>query len=249
MEEIRSKDQKEETISRLLGSLPTAEAPENFEAMVRSQIADRRPAESSGRPVLWLALKFALPMLLLVFLGAFLIVSDDSSLDTGMVPPVDSSSVPSMDLDEKVPSNDVAVNSRNESGRPQPVNRNAEVPKTTPPSEVKALSQDDTTRFPPGVDPRNATKTNKRPSPGRISPISILSFIGITSACSPVSCQVRALQAGGLADRAGVRVGDVVEAIDQRPIDSTHLFSGEVAVRTLRIRRDGKQLTISLTVR
>jgi len=234
MEETRSQDQEEGTISRLLGSLPTAEAPENFEAMVRSQIADRRQTEPSGRPVLWLALKFALPMLLLVFLGAFLIVSDDSSLNVGMVPPVDSPGVASVDLEEKSPANELAVNSRN--ARQQPVNRNAEVPKNSPSSEEKALSQDDTTMFPPGVDPRRVA--------GKVSAPEILRMLGIEVSCSNAGCKVVSIQANSIASKLGLEKGDLIEAIDGKRIGAGSTVEGKVS--SLGIVRAGKRSTIAL---
>jgi membrane-associated protease RseP (regulator of RpoE activity) len=247
MDEVRSQDQNEVQISRLLRDVPAVEAPDNFEAMVRSRIAERRPVERVGRSVFWLAVKFTAPIALLLAFGVFLILSDDDSLNLGMIPPVDAPGVASANLGiQETPVNITAVNNVRQ---PLPLNRSNELRPTEPASQEKALSPDDTLLFPPGVDPRKATRTNERPSAGRVAPISILAFIGITSACTPSSCQVRAVQPGGVAERSGVRVGDVIEAIDERPIDSTHGFSGEVRVRSLRVRRDGKPLTISLNVR
>lgn len=247
MDEVRSQGHNEEQISRLLRDMPAAEAPENFEGMVRSRIAERRAFDRPGRPVFWLAAKFAAPMVLLAAFGVFLILSDDGAVNVEMISPVDAPEVASANLSfDDTPVSVAAVNNLKQS---PPLNKSAEQRPVEPPSQDKALSSDDTTRFPPGVDPRKATRTNERPSAGRIAPTSILSFIGITSACTPVSCQVRAVQPGGLAERSGVRVGDVIEAIDDRPIDSTHVFSGGISVRTLRVKRDGLPLTIALNVR
>lgn len=247
MDEVRSQDHNDEQISRLLRDMPAAEAPDNFESMVRTRIAERRAVGRVGRPVFWLAVKFAAPLVLLLAFGIFLVLSDDGSLNVEMIPPVDAPAVASANLSfDETPINVTAVNNLKQS---QPLNRNAEQGPIEPPSQDKAVSPDDTAMFPPGVDPRKATRTNEKPSAGRIAPISILSFIGITSVCTPVSCQVRAVQPGGLAERAGVRVGDLVEAIDDKPIDSTHTFAGGISVKTLRVKRDGVPLTISLKVR
>lgn len=247
MDEVRSQDHNEEQISRLLRDMPAAEAPENFEGMVRTRIAERRSFDRTGRPVFWLAIKFAAPMVLLLAFGVFLILSDDGSVNVEMIPPVDAPAVASANLSfDETP---VKVSEVNNLKQSPPLNKNAEQRPVEPPSQDKALSPDDSTRFPPGVDPRKATRTNEMPSAGRVAPISILSFIGITSACTPVSCQVRAVQPGGLAERSGVRVGDLIEAIDDRPIDSTHTFSGGISVRSLRVKRDGTPITISLNVR
>ena len=60
---------------------------------------------------------------------------------------------------------------------------------------------------------------------------------------------VTSLQGGGAADRAGLRVGDVVEAVDGRAPGSLAevervMASGRAA--DLRIRRDGRELDVTL---
>ncbi len=60
---------------------------------------------------------------------------------------------------------------------------------------------------------------------------------------------VTSLQGGGAADRAGLRVGDVVEAIDGRAPRSLAdvervMASGKATA--LRIRRDGRELDVTL---
>lgn len=236
MEETRSNDNEEEKVTRLLGGLPAVEAPENFEAMVRSQIAERRNSEPSGRPVFWLAMKFALPMLLLVALGAFLIISDESSLNVELVPPVESPSIASVDLEEKLPSKDLAVNSQNDSVRSPQVNRNSEVPKTAPSLEEKALSQDDTTMFPPGVDPRRVA--------GKVSAPAVLRMLGIEVSCSNAGCEVVSIQQNSIASNLGLEQGDLIEAIDDKRIGAASMVEGSVT--TLRIVRAGKHSTIAL---
>jgi len=248
MEELNKKDEK---LSQSLGSLPLVAAPDGFEGAVRSRIAERRSAASHSRPTLLLALKFALPLLLLVFLGAFLIVSNDATDLTEMVPPIAGSNNEIAEFDDE-PGGELASSTINSNGISRPstaVNRNGSPPATESPiSTDSALSQDDTTRFPPGVDPRNARITNVKPPPsGSVSPISLLSVIGIAGGCSPVSCTVTAVKEDSPAERAGVRVGDVIETIGDRPIDSFR--NAAITVDRLGIVRDGKRITISLVVR
>jgi S1-C subfamily serine protease len=240
MNEKRSHDREEERVSRLLGSLPSVEAPESFEAMVRSQIAGRQTTKTSERPIFWLALKFAVPMLLLVFLGAFLIVSDDRSSNAELVPPVDSPGVASADLTVKEPSTDqLAANSRNGSTRPPQVDRNGDQKRPAPSSEEKALSQDDTTMFPPGVDPRRIS--------GKVSAPVVLRMLGIEASCSGVGCRVSSILMNSIASRVGLEPGDIIEAVDDKRINGASTIDGSVS--SLRIVRGGKRSTIILTVR
>lgn len=245
MEEMRSQDQEDERVARLLGSLPAADAPENFEAMVRSRIAGRRPSESLTRPVFWLALKFAAPVALLMFLGAFLALSDDSSLNVGLVPPIDAPGVASADLTGDEPENTLALNPGNSSRRLPQNSRNVERSGTGQPSQDEALSQDDTTIFPPGVDPRRALQTNQStPAGGSISASAILSMFGIATSCSDAGCTVVSIQPNSLASKVGIESGDLIEAIDDRRIRAGSSFEGSVNVSSLRIVRSGKRSTI-----
>lgn len=239
----------EEEISRMLASLKGVDAPENFEGAVRSRIAESRDARSRSKLSLVLVAKFALPLLLLLTVGGFLIVSDDRSLNVEMVPPVSDEAyeVTAIDAslsDEPGTSATNTVNSRiahlpanRSGGDPRPVLKGG--------SEDIGLSTDDTTVFPDGLDPRNAKAMNIEPPTGRgLSPISLLSMMGILSACAPQSCQVRYVKDSSLAQKAGVRVGDVVKKIGDRPLDSFHSTSFEV--NSIEIVRDGKPTTISI---
>jgi hypothetical protein len=239
----------EEEISRMLASLKTVDAPEDFEGGVRSRIAKRRDEPALSRPSLLLVAKFAFPMLLLLAVGGFLIVSDSGTLKADMVPPVGNQTHEVAVFDEtrsgpSVP--DMPITNRN-SATAQAINRsgpNSNAVKQNN-SQDQGLSQDNTTVFPDGLDPRNAKRTGTQPPPRRpISPISLLSMMGILSACTPQSCQVREVSESSLAGKAGVHVGDIITKIGDRPIDSFHSTSFEV--RSIEVVRDGKSINISI---
>ena len=240
-----------EEVTRILAGLRAVEAPENFEGSVRARIAERRTVRSATRPSLLLAAKFAIPMLLLMLLGAFLIVSDDRALNTEMVPAIADEAVEAANL------GDVQVAAPRSAGTPfadtvvaeSAINRNARTTRPDPQggSQDMALSQDDTTVFPDGVDPRNAKITNaKPPNAGGISPLSILSFIGISGGCTPVSCKVNSVRPASLSAKAGIQSGDVVMAIDDRSIDSFRDSRGAVTVRSLTVVRNGETQKIPI---
>lgn len=239
----------EEEISRMLASLRAVEAPDNFEGGVRSRIAERRDEASLSRPGFLLVAKFAFPMLLLLAIGGFLIVSSERELSGDMVPSVadETHDVAVLDDSRSEPTGTSTVPDINSPAAQSPVNRRAENsrPRSQGGSEDVALTSDDTTVFPDGLDPRNARVPNTEPPLGRgVAPIQLLSMMGILSACTPQSCQVREVQNGSLAQKSGIHVGDVVKKIGKRPIDSFHSTSFEA--KTLEIVRDGKLITISL---
>ena len=242
---------KEEKVSRLLASLKTVNAPEGFEGGVRTRIAQRRQEGPAARPTIFLVAKFALPLVVLFVLGGFLIFSDDSAMNVNMVPPVveQRQDLAMVEESDPEPGAVVEANSGGVPARPIPLNRRQQTVAPAPQggSQDLGLSPDDSAVFPAGVDPRNARITNTRPpNVGGITPLSILSFIGVSGSCSPVSCQVHSVGPSTLAAKAGIQPGDVVEEIDGRPIDSFRGVTGAVTVRSLRILRNGKGLTIPI---
>jgi len=244
------KDQEEE-ISRLVASLKTVEAPEGFEGRVRTRIAQRRHDRPTSRPTIFLVAKFALPLIVLLLLGGFLIVSDEGSIDANMIPPVvdQRQDVGLIEQPDPELGSALELDSGSPSVKPIPANRGVQSASRSPEggSQDMGLSPDDSAVFPAGVDPRKARLTNSRPpNSGGITPLSILSFIGISGSCSPVSCQVHSVGPSSLAARASIQPGDVVEEIDGRPIDSFRRVTGFVTVRSLRILRNGKGLTIPI---
>jgi hypothetical protein len=168
-----------------------------------------------------------------------------------MVPPVEipSDAAPSLGSEDPLNNTGVAEAGNSPTSR-RPNNRSIEAWPTGPQSQEQALVQDDTTIFPPGVDPRRSLSNDHKPPTGSgLSPLEIFSFIGISSSCSATSCQVKAVQPASLADRSGIRSGDVIVAINNDPIDPSGKLTGEVNVRSLRVVREGKTIVISLIPR
>lgn len=244
----------EEEISRMLASLKTVDAPEDFEGGVRSRIAKRREEPSLSRPSLLLVAKFAFPMLLLLAVGGFLIVSDSGTLKADMVPPVEDSTnqiaVVESPSDPPTASNanlsiEQAATNRGNSRSDQP--SSDKQPST---QDDQALSQDDTTVFPDGVDPRKARITNgKLPTAGNISPTSILSMMGINAQCNSTGCVANDVREGTLAANAGIRSGDVISAVDGKAINASATFTGSFTISELAIIRGGRKMTVSLARR
>ena len=52
------------------------------------------------------------------------------------------------------------------------------------------------------------------------------------------------LTKNSIAERSGLRVGDVMEAIDDRPIDP--LYKGTFGVKSISVRRDGNVIKIDI---
>ena len=73
-----------------------------------------------------------------------------------------------------------------------------------------------------------------------------LSFIGIETASEGGAKKVKAVTSGSVAERAGVKVGDVIEAIDGRRISSKPAGTQSVQGKKLTVRRGAEQIEIDL---
>lgn len=244
----------EEEISRMLASLKGVEAPKDFEGGVRERIARRPEGPSLSRPSLVLVAKFAFPLLLLVVVGGYLVLSNEQALSGDLVPPVGGTTHQVAAIDDPVsfPSGISNTSNLNSGIAQVPANRGSVNSGPAPQggSEDIALSPDDSTVFPDGVDPRKARVSNGQPPDGgQISPTSVLAMLGISAECSSKGCTATSVREESLAARAGIQDGDVISAIDGRPINSSTNIAGKFTVSELTLIRDGKKMIVSIARR
>lgn len=252
----------DDDVSVLLSSLERVNAPEDFERQVRQRIAANETPAPFDRAVLLLGLKFAAPMLLLAMVGAFLIYFNSKTPDVTELPEVIDPFIANK-KDVPTGANDNgAVASTHKSNAGVVNGRNLNNSSTTPTirngnlrdmnlSRTEDITVDQAPEpiYPPGINPNQKIVPPTNTSGGSISPDSILAILGIKSLCSPVNCKVVGVQSQSVGEKAGLIVGDVVEAIDDRPIGSTHFSSGAISVSSLRVNRDGKIVTVNLKSR
>lgn len=250
--------EKKDQVELALNRLERVEAPANFETMLRSRIL-RESAESSAGGTPWsLIIKFALPTVALLLLGVFFVLSGPARFDQAAVPPVMDSApalreqpnaLPVRTDDQQAVGNDSLAADTREVIKDATNVRSNRAEKPTGGSKDVALSPADDPLYPPGLDPTRRVVNPDTQTGSNISVSSILSMFGIVIACGPADCDAITVQSNSLAERAGVKKGDKIEAINDRSINSTTAFSGSINVRTLRISRDGKPITVNLTVR
>lgn len=247
----------EETVADLLGSLRRVEAPTNFDARVRSRIAQGRPASRAG----WLIPSAAAAALCAVVLAAVAFVylrgSDAQIADVAQP--------------ENLP---VIVS---ESPNPQfALIRDPKPPivSNTPPPQVVAETGDSPVRRPKAVNPRDGAgsyrigvgeikapimpigmptpgatpETNVRP-PGPVIKVSareVLQLIGLDAEFRDGGWLVKKVSENSMAARSGVRDGDVVEAIDDTKIVGNTTFENGFNGKNLTVLRNGNRQTISI---
>ena len=107
-----------------------------------------------------------------------------------------------------------------------------------PPSSVK---------LPLGINPNRSVETS--PNAGNINPITdvqVLSFIGIETVSENGGKKVKAVQSDSLAERSGVKTGDVIEAIDGKRIGGKPVRMEIFESKKLTVVRDSKKIEIVL---
>lgn len=243
-----------EEVERELGNLPKVEAPVNFEQMVRTQIAAGRPADSMGRAQLLLALKFALPTLLLMVFGAILIFSGMKEPNDQAIAPIDEHQLrPDSPLTSEISVNNETV-AASTNGNLRTSNINARANSANAPVEPSVGIQSvdlgvqpaPTPIYPEGLDRNMKKMPPPNAAPGKIDPAAILSILGLQLSCSPQGCNVTQAAEAGVGAKAGIKAGDVIEQLNGKNLNDPEAFAGRLILKSLTVRRGGKVLQINL---
>ena len=269
-ETLSSDDQN---VSRLLSNLKRVDAPKDFDFHLKARIANASPAQyKSVRffPVL----KYALPLALFLLVGAaFVLTNSYRGWDVPPVAETQNAPAPEIAADhnsgQNPPANEiqpvvpepiqVAENAPNRNRKFQPERR-------TDPALIPTTGRKD--RNSPGVGGffdstgrgdkdanlariLRADNSNSTRNPTELGPVIPLQFrqifmnIGIDASDSgQKTWTVMKLAKNSIAERSGLRVGDVMEAIDDRPIDP--LYKGTFGVKSISVRRDGDVVKIDI---
>lgn len=257
-------DRGDEGVIRLLGGLKHVDAPANFERRVMARIAD--PSSSKARfGAFPLALRYALPLLLILPIGAFLVYNNLTPEGRRVVPEVvgiEPQPAALVNNSVTTPATDeLTATAAPKIERASETNLNGIATGDSKPANAKAPtlkdnrgggSFDTAVKPPrqilrPGITlPDNmAANRDEVISRTSLSVSDVLAPIGI-SANFDGGWKVTAVRANSLSERSGVRSGDVVIAIGEQNLAADTKFSGEVAAKSLRISRDGKVITLNL---
>jgi hypothetical protein len=104
------------------------------------------------------------------------------------------------------------------------------------------------TILPPGFQSANPSRENRNANDGQADiPIQdVLQILGINAEFSGDGWKVGSAVANGAGYRAGIREGDVIEAIDGQTLTRDTKFKNGFNGKTLRVRRDRKSISLRL---
>jgi len=258
----------DERMSQLLGSLVRVDAPRDFEHRLKARIANARSPRTARRsnPIL----VFVVPASLLVLLGMFLYVNDlivpsDERLKdvvvsdsvTNEAAAAEKSESPKVVHDAdglKEQTAAVAVPPIAEQARtatrPTQTRRSssAREPETGS-SIVLSATEPEKPILPPGIDPQRISPADRPPDfdrQGKPTLFEIFELLGVETDRAVSGVSVRSVRKNGIADRTGIRSGDSIEAIDDRPVNESTTFEDGSTLKTIRILRDGRQIVLPI---
>ena len=244
-------DKDEQAVSQLVGGLKHVEAPANFERRVMTRIANGEPKRQSlfSFP----AVGYMVPALLVILVAAFFVLKLRQQTPAEHVTVAANISSTPSNPDIPVPESTLTttpkstepvvakvddkpeVKSHNRRGGGsidilEPTNSSGNG------SFVKALRQTRTPN-PEGVDPKAS-----------ISVKTMLDGAGMSVEFEN-GWQVKSVTENGPAQKSGIRVGDVITALDGRGIDSTTYYKGTASFQTITVRRGGSFILLRIPLR
>jgi hypothetical protein len=98
--------------------------------------------------------------------------------------------------------------------------------------------------LPSGISPNQSVETNPNAGDSKSAGGHILSFIGIETISESGGRKVKSVMSGSAAERSGVKVGDVIEAIDGKQIGGEPMKTFEG--KKLTVVRGGEKIEINL---
>ena len=251
----------EQSIAGLLGTLPRVEAPGNFDAHVRSRIAKGRPASRVG----WLIPSAAAVSLCAIFLAAVAFVylrgAEPQIADVRQsdVAPIVASQSPNSEFAvaaDPVPENIQPDLREAQAISTVPERTNVPIRGKVSPSPDRGGSYVDRA-IRPSADPIVPTGI---PTPGstpeanvkppnttvKVSAREIFQLIGLDAEFRDVGWQVQKVTDNSTAAKSDIRLGDVVEAIDDTRVSRDTTFESGFGGKNVTVVRDGERLTIRL---
>ena len=249
----------DDPICHLLYGLKRVDAPGDFEFRVKAGIAERRA--NSGR-YSWLpsGLKIAVPAALLLTVGGYVGIGSlydpaGGQATVSQALPVEAAPAGEIPAAIQRPVEpDLAINANqfvalNASPKPtEAVNRLAAnaLEKRIPSRTMTngSGSYDEAIRESQLIPLVKTNPNGNTPNAGKVSVSGVFQTMGISATASTAGWIVGSVS--GRAQQAGVRPGDVIEAVNGQPLGSGTSFNSPFRASTLRIRRNGKAIQISL---
>jgi membrane-associated protease RseP (regulator of RpoE activity) len=241
----------EQEISDMLGSLKRVGAPGDFGFKVRARIAGRRP---SGARRSWLPASAAVaaPLGLVLAVGGYFTLTtfySPSNVQGPATAELAPAALPPAEIAERPvlagqPVFEVPPDTLLTSASPELEPRMADL-RTVDPTVKKTMSAK---KMVPANGGGSLDTTLGIPHEVNVSLSAkdVLSDIGVDANLSGSSWTVGTVRQNSAAARSGLKAGDVIEAVNDKPLSGAASFPGKFVGHSVRVRRDGKVVQIPL---
>jgi len=249
------------TVAGLLASLPRVNAPGDFNFKVSARIASGASAPERRfrfAPLVGLAA----PAVLALGIGTYWFMSPgiaDVKQPQLAAEPVAQSTAPAVQPTVAASSAAPTVlpdrPATNNGERVPPRSASTVSPRTAPENSIGGGSFDSAVTaarrvLPRGINPDTRPITRKprdMQNPAGIPAQDILRSLGADVEYAVGGFTVGTIRSASIAERVGLKSGDVVEAINDQKVVKETSFSGTFSGKTIRVKREGKILDIDLT--
>jgi len=251
-------DTDDAKVAQLLAGLKRVEAPANFEFRLKARLANATPP-ARGFGLLPSFVKFAAPVALVAAVSSVLFLNSsntpESTVSTAGVAPQINVSEAANGTAAFAPTAPVQpaaatpVISANPNRRPAKVRQvstpEARTPKEQGGSADKAVKEGQMI-LPYGVNRNPPSLPVPLPESKPMRPASdVFPLLGIDAGYED-GWKVRAIRTDSPADRAGVKAGDILEAIDDNQLGKDAMFQSGNIGKVIKVKRDGKSVELTL---
>lgn len=251
--------EKESRLNAAFGSLGAVDPPANFERDVFSEIRSRR---EKGMPAFnWLRPAFLVPTFAAVAVIGILLFVYGPFSGSGTRDVVEKSGpateepAPSLQpkddqgRKENEPSSIVADAGKEAGPRKGPEKIEQRKPSSTPVDGGGSLDQ--ATRPADPVkplegSPRSVDPGDNAPADRSFSPAEVFSEFGVEAVYGSTGWRVTGVRPNSIGANAGIMKGDILKALDGKPLTREPLEGTAVGGKRLRVLRDGKEIDLQL---
>jgi len=269
-----SENKETDAVAGLLGSLPRVEAPNDFDFRVKARIAAGQPVRVSWFPsVVRVAVPLGLVLSVGGYFGyqsVYHSVTPETAVVANTEPKVGSTPAVAMDVATTNPaaspvSNDITSDKMvvkppvvddkmiagSNTGPVKSVETGTGVPINSDGpggGSIDTGLKESRKVYAKGVDPRTRVliKPHEFENPAPISAKDVITQFGADIVYSESGWKVTSVRGDSIAEKAGLKSGDVVEALNDKRLAEKTTFRGPFASKSIRIKRDGQTVLIDL---
>lgn len=119
-------------------------------------------------------------------------------------------------------------------------------------STTRAATAQPQTIRPPGLTPQNVPEIENRPegfeASGSFTANELIGLFGAEGDVTTSGLKVSSVTANGIAERSGIKKGDLITSIDGQQITPSSRFDGGKTYKTANIIRDGQNIEVEISI-